>query len=389
MPLVGRDALILGAVRTPVGKGNRDKGMFLDVHPTDLLGRTFEGLLEQTGVDSSSVEEVITGCVYQVGEQSSGVGRNAWLRKGLAPTAGSITVDIRCGSGQQAAHFAALQVGAAVNDLVIAAGVEHMGRLGFPANADTQERWGKAFEEELLGRYGLVSQGEAAELIADQWQISRQEMDEVALRSHRLAAAATESGGFRRELVPIEAENELRTVDQGIRNDTTGDGLARIKPAFRSDGRVTAGNSSQISDGAAALMLGSAEKAAELGLLPRARIVDQVLVGVDPVTMLTGPIAATQRILERNGMTLNDIDLIEINEAFASVVVAWARELKPDMDRVNVRGGAIALGHPLGATGARLMTTLLHSLEDGDGEYGLVTMCCAGGLGTATLIQRV
>ncbi|HTX07884.1 MAG TPA: thiolase family protein [Solirubrobacteraceae bacterium] len=384
-----RDVLILEAVRTPVGRGHPEKGALKDVHPADLLGQTYVGLLDRAGVDSAEVDNVIAGCVYQIAEQSAGITRSAWLQKGLAETTGATTVDIRCGSGQQAVHFGALRVGAGVDELVVAGGVEHMGRVGFAVNEGAQKEWGRAFTEELLERYNLVPQGIGAEMIADQWQITREEMDELALRSHQLADRARSSGAFDREILPVSANSHTVKDDQGIRSDTTLEKLGSLKAAFREDGRITAGNSSQVSDGAAALLIGSADKAGALGLKPRARIVDQVVLGVDPVTMLTGPIPATERILQRNGLRISDIDLVEINEAFASVVLAWAREHEPDMEKVNVRGGAIALGHPLGSTGARLLTTLLHALEDTDGELGLVTMCCGGGLGTATLIQRV
>jgi acetyl-CoA acyltransferase len=384
-----RDVLILEAVRTPVGRGHPEKGALKDVHPADLLGQTYVGLLDRAGVDSAQVDNVIAGCVYQIAEQSTGITRSAWLQKGLAETTGATTLDIRCGSGQQAVHFGALRIAAGVDDLVVAGGVEHMSRVGFRVNEGAQDQWGRAFAPELLERYNLVPQGIGAEMIAERWAVSRDEMDELALRSHALAARAWAQGDFAREVVPVSVNAHVVSEDQGIRADTTLDRLAALKPAFKPDGRITAGNSSQVSDGAAALLLASSEKAAALGITARARIVDQVLLGVDPVTMLTGPIPATQRILERNGLSLGDIDLIEINEAFASVVLAWAREHEPDMDRVNVRGGAIAIGHPLGSTGARLLTTLLHALEDTGGELGLVTMCCGGGLGTATLIQRV
>jgi acetyl-CoA acetyltransferase family protein len=248
---------------------------------------------------------------------------------------------------------------------------------------------GMAFSGPLMERYNLVPQGISAEMIADQWEIPRSELDEIGVRSHKLAHQATEEGRFEREIVPFQVNGDTHVTDQGIRPETTIEKLAELKTVFKEDGKITAGNSSQISDGAAAVLLMSREKADALGLKPRAKIVDQTTVGVDPVIMLTGPIPATQKILERNGMTMDDIDLVEINEAFASVVAAWRRELDPDMDRVNVNGGAIALGHPLGSTGARLITTLLHELERSDKETGLVTMCCGGGLGTGTLIQRV
>jgi acetyl-CoA acyltransferase len=253
----------------------------------------------------------------------------------------------------------------------------------------TQQEFGSAFTPQLMEKHNLVGQGLGAEMIADQWEIPRSELDELALRSHQLAAKATEEGRFERETVPFKVNGSTYVADQGIRPDTSLEALAGLKPVFKEDGRITAGNSSQISDGAAAVLLMSRDKADALGLRARARIVDQTTVGVDPVTMLTGPIPATQKILDRNSMSIGDIDVVEINEAFAPVVAAWAREHKPDMDRVNPRGGAMALGHPLGSTGARLLTTLLHELEDEDKELGLVTMCCGGGLGTATLVQRV
>jgi acetyl-CoA acyltransferase len=387
---VSRDAYIVGAVRTAVGRGHPEKGMFRDIHPADLLGRTYEGLIDRTGINPAEVDNVIAGCVYQIADQAQGITRNAWLQKGLPETTGATTLDIRCGSGQQAVHFAALRVSGGIDDLVIAAGVEHMGRVGFAVNEQAQEQWGRGFTPELLERYNLVPQGEGAEMIADRYGISRGAMDELALASHQRAHFATTSGAFAREVLPIRNGAGDLTIDQGIRPDTTAERLAGLRTAFRAEGgRVTAGNSSQVSDGAAALLIASGEKAGELGLVPRARIVDQVVLGVDPVTMLTGPIPATEKILRRNGLAIGDLDVIEINEAFASVVLAWASVHQPDLERVNPRGGAIALGHPLGSTGARLMTTLLHELEDLDGELGLVTMCCGGGLGTATLIQRV
>jgi acetyl-CoA acyltransferase len=286
-------------------------------------------------------------------------------------------------------NFGAALIAAGVHDVVIGSGVEHMGHISFAAGMKTQEQFGGAFTPKLMEKHNLVGQGLGAEMIADQWEIPRSELDELALRSHQLAARATEEGRFERETVPFAVDGSTHVADQGIRPETSLEALAGLKPVFKEDGRITAGNSSQISDGAAAVLLMSREKADQLGLTPRARVVDQTTVGVDPVTMLTGPIPATQKILDRNAMTIADIDVVEINEAFAPVVAAWAREHKPDMDRVNPRGGAMALGHPLGSTGARLLTTLLHELEDEDKELGLVTMCCGGGLGTATLVQRV
>ena len=390
MTQLGREAVIVEAVRTPVGRGHPEKGALRDVHPADLLGRVYVAVLERAGVDPAQVDNVIAGCVYQAGEQAQGISRNAWLQKGLPQETGATTLDVRCGSGQQAIGFGALRIAGGIDDVVIGAGVEHMGRVGFRVNDGAQEQWGRGFTEELLDRWPLVPQGEGAELLADEYGIDRAQMDAFALESHRRAAAAADGGAFDRELLPVELpDGTTVTRDQGIRPDTTLDALGGLKPVFRADGRVTAGNSSQVSDGAAAVLLCSREKAEQLGLRPRARIVDQVTLGVDPVTMLKGPIPATRKILERNGLEIGDLDAIEVNEAFASVVLAWEREHRPDMTRVNPRGGAIALGHPLGSTGARLTTTLLHELEDLDGRYGLVTMCCGGGIGTATLIERL
>jgi acetyl-CoA acyltransferase len=332
---------------------------------------------------------VIAGCVQQYGEQMFNIARNAWLQAGLPIETPATTVDRQCGSAQQAVNFAAALVASGVHDVVIGSGVEHMGRIPMGIGFKWVEEVGSPWPEELMQRYNLVPQGISAEMIADKWEIPRSELDEIGLRSHQLAARAIEEGRFEREIVPFPVNGDTYVTDQGIRPDTNLEKLAELPPAFKEDGKITAGNSSQISDGAAAVLLMSAEKADALGLKPRARIVDQTTVGVDPVIMLTGPIPATKRLLERGGMKMDDVDLVEINEAFASVVAAWRRELEPDMDRVNVNGGAIALGHPLGSTGARLITTLLHELERSDKEVGLVTMCCGGGLGTGTLIQRV
>jgi acetyl-CoA acyltransferase len=327
--------------------------------------------------------------VQQYGEQMFNVGRNAWLQAGLPMETPATTVDRQCGSAQQAVNFGAALIAAGVHDVVIGGGVEHMGHIPMGVGFNWIEQVGSPYPPALMERYNLIPQGLSAEMIADQWEIPRSELDELAVRSHRLAHQATEEGRFERETIPFQVNGDTYVSDQGIRPDTTLEKLAALKPAFKPDGKVTAGNASQISDGAAALLLMSADKAKELGLTPRARIVDQTTVGVDPVIMLTGPIPATRKLLERNGMTIDDIDLVEVNEAFAPVVAAWKRELDPDMDRVNVNGGAMALGHPLGSTGARLLTTLLHELERSDKETGLVTMCCGGGLGTGTLIQRV
>jgi len=385
----GRGVVIVEAVRTPVGRGHPEKGYYKDVHPNALLGATFVELIDRAGIDAGLVEDVITGCVQQYGEQSYNVGRNAWLQVGLPIETPATTIDRQCGSAQQAVNFASALVASGVHDVAIGGGVEHMGHVPLSANAKMIADLGTPFPPELLERHNVVHQGLSAELIAETWKVSRGECDEIALRSQQRAARATDEGRFEREIMPFRVNGSVFTEDQGIRRETTLDGLAELKPAFKDDGVITAGNSSQISDGAAAVLLMSREKADELGLRPRARIVDQATVGVDPVLMLTGPIPATRKILDRNGMTLDDIDLIEVNEAFASVIAAWERELEPDVERVNVNGGAIALGHPLGSTGARLITTLLHELERIDGSVGLVTMCCGGGLGTATLIERL
>jgi acetyl-CoA acyltransferase len=385
----GREVVIVEAVRTPIGRGHREKGYYKDTHPNALLGTCYSEVIKRAGIDASEVEDVIAGCVSQFGEQGLNVARNAWLQEGLPIETPGTTVDRQCGSAQQAINFAAGLIAAGVHDAVIGSGVEHMGHLPFAAVAQTQQEFGVAFPPELLAKHNIVGQGLGAEMIADQWEIPRSELDELAVRSHKLAQQATEEGRFEREMVPMAINGDTYVTDQGIRPDTNLEALSQLKPAFKPDGKITAGNASQISDGAAAVLLMSAEKAKALGLTPRARIVDQTTVGCDPVKMLEGPIPATRKILERNSMQIGDIDLIEINEAFAPVVAAWRRELNPDMDRVNVNGGAMALGHPLGSTGARLITTLLHELERSDKEVGFVTMCCGGGLGTATLIQRV
>jgi acetyl-CoA acyltransferase len=385
----GREVVIVEAVRTPIGRGHREKGYYKDTHPNTLLGTTYSEVIKRAGIDASEVEDVIAGCVSQFGEQGLNVARNAWLQEGLPIETPGTTVDRQCGSAQQAINFAAGLIAAGVHDAVIGSGVEHMGHLPFAAVAQTQQEFGLAFPPELLAKHNIVGQGLGAEMIADQWEIPRSELDELAVRSHKLAQQATEEGRFEREMVPMSVNGDTYVTDQGIRPDTNLEALSQLKPAFKPDGKITAGNASQISDGAAAVLLMSADKAKALGLRPRARIVDQTTVGCDPVKMLEGPIPATRKILSRNGMQIGDIDLIEINEAFAPVVAAWRRELEPDMDRVNVNGGAMALGHPLGSTGARLITTLLHELERSDKEVGFVTMCCGGGLGTGTLIQRV
>jgi acetyl-CoA acyltransferase len=385
----GREVVIVEAVRTPVGRGHEEKGYYKDTHPSTLLATVFKEVVERAGIDAAEVEDVVGGCVQQFGEQGMNITRNAWLEAGLPIETAATTVDRQCGSAQQGINFAAALIASGVHDVAIGGGVEHMGHISFADGFSVMEEHGMAFSPQLGERFNLVPQGISAEMIADQWEIPRSELDELGVRSHQLAHRATEEGRFEREIVPMQVNGDTYVTDQGIRPETSIEALSGLKPAFKPDGKVTAGNSSQVSDGAAAVLLMSAEKAKALGVTPRARIVDQTTVGVDPVIMLTGPIPATERILKRNGIGIDDIDLIEINEAFASVVAAWYREHRPDMDRVNVNGGAIALGHPLGSTGARLITTLLHELERSDKQTGLVTMCCGGGLGTGTLIERV
>jgi acetyl-CoA acetyltransferase family protein len=384
----GREVVIVEAARTPIGRGHPEKGYYRDVHPSTLLARNLEELVSRAGIDPMEVGDVVGGCVQQFGEQTFNITRNAWLQAGLPEEVPGTTVDRQCGSGQQAVNLAAALVASGVHDVAIGCGVEHMGHNSFAKGAKVAEEFGSPFTAELLERYNLIPQGLSAEMIADKWEIPRSELDELGLRSQQLAQQATDEGRFEREIMPFQVNGDTYMTDQGLR-ETTLEGLAALKPAFKEDGKITAGNSSQVSDGAAAVLLMTREKAEALGLQPRARIFDQTTVGVDPVIMLTGPIPATKKLLERNKMEIDDIDLIEINEAFASVVAAWRRELDPDMDRVNVNGGAIALGHPLGSSGARLITTLLHEMERSDKEMGMVTMCCGGGIGTGTLLQRV
>jgi acetyl-CoA acetyltransferase family protein len=379
-----REVVIVEAVRTPVG---RRGGALKDVHPVVLAAMALRELVRRAGVEPAVVEDVVMGCVSQVGEQGLNIARNAVLQAGFPIEVPATTVDRQCGSGQQAIHFAANLIQAGVCDVTIGGGVESMTRLPIGSSLATG---GNPFPESLLEMYPMVHQGLSAEMLVDQWHLTREALDAFGLRSHQRAAAAAAAGHFEREVMPVSlADGSAFTRDEGIRPDTSLEKLAGLQPAFKPDGRITAGSSSQISDGAAAVLLTTPEKAAELGLRPRARIVAQKVVGVDPVSMLTGPIPATKAVLAKAGLSLNAIDLIEINEAFASVVLAWEHELQPDMERVNVNGGAIALGHPLGASGARLIVTLLHELERRGGRYGLETMCCGGGLGTATIIERV
>jgi acetyl-CoA acyltransferase len=384
------NAVIVDVLRTPLGRRN---GKLKDQHPVDLAALVLREIVERNGVDAALVEDVIMGCVSQVGEQGINIARNAALAAGFPENTVGTTVDRQCGSSQQAAHFAAQGVMAGAYDVVIAAGVENMTRV--PMGASVAEgKYGFPFGPMMTGRYpNLVPQGISAEMISEKWGISRAENDAFAVQSHLRAAKATEEGRFEREILPLTIKTddgeEIMTKDEGIRPDSNIEKLATLKPAFKEDGVITAANSSQITDGAAAVLVMSEEKAKALGLTPRARFHTFALAGVDPVMMLTGPIPATAKVLERAKMTIDQMDLIEINEAFAPVVLSWEKEHHPDMSKVNVNGGAIALGHPLGCSGARLMATLVNELERTGGRYGLQTMCEGGGMANATIIERV
>ncbi len=375
------DAVIVGAVRTPVGVGKPGKALS-GVHPGDLSAHVLAGLVERTGVDPALVDDVIWGCVSQVGEQGVNIGRNAALAAGFPESVPGTSVDRQCGSSQQAVHFAAAGLVAGHYDVVVAGGVESMSRVPMFSNMVGGDG---PFPPRMLERYdnGLVGQGISAEMIAEKWGLSRTQLDEIAVRSHERAAAATDSGLFAEEILPV---GEV-TADEGIRRGTTLETLAGLRPAFREDGVVTAGNASQISDGSAALLLTTSAKAAELGLTPMARIHTVALAGVDPVIMLTGPIPATAKVLARSGLALSDIGAFEVNEAFASVIGAWLADTGADPDLLNPNGGAIALGHPLGASGARLMTTLVHHMRRNGLRYGLQTMCEGGGMANATILE--
>jgi acetyl-CoA acetyltransferase family protein len=384
--------VIVDAVRTPCGKRS---GRLKDWHPVDLSAHSLKALVERTGIDPAIIDDVVMGCVMQVGEQSLNVARNAVLAAGWPESVPGTTVDRQCGSSQQAAHFAAQGVIAGAYDVVVAAGVEVMTRV--PMGSSIAEgKHGFPFGQTVQARYaadgGLVNQGISAELIAEKWNITREDMDRYGVRSQTFAARATKEGRFQNEIIPtLDSEGKVMTTDEGIRESTL-EKLATLKPAYRpleDGGKVTAGNSSQITDGATAVLIMSEERAKQLGLKPRARFVNFALAAENPRYMLTAPIPATKKVLERAGLTIDDIDLVEINEAFASVVLAWEKELHPDMEKVNVNGGAIALGHPLGASGTRLMTTLLNELERTGGRYGLQTMCEGGGLANATIIERL
>lgn len=390
-----QDAVIVDALRTPGGKRN---GKLRNWHAVDLASEALRALQTRNDLDPALVDDVIMGCVSQTGEQAFNVGRNAVLAAGWPESVPATTIDRQCGSSQQALHFAAQGVMSGAYDVVVAAGVEVMTRV--PMGSSIGKDSGFPFGPRVAERYapvgGLRNQGIGAEMIAEQWSITREQLDAFSVESHRRAARATAEGRFEREIVPIavrddegRATEEIMTTDEGIRADSSIEALANLKPAFVEGGKVTAGNSSQITDGASAVLVMSEARAAELGYTPRARFHSFALAGVDPVTMLTGPIPATQKILARAGLSLDDIDLVEINEAFASVVLAWQKELGADLSKVNVNGGAIALGHPLGASGAKLAATLLNELERTQGRYGLLTMCEGGGLANATIIERL
>ena len=390
-----QDAVIVDALRTPGGKRN---GKLRNWHAVDLASEALRALQTRNDLDPALVDDVIMGCVSQTGEQAFNVGRNAVLAAGWPETVPATTIDRQCGSSQQALHFAAQGVMSGAYDVVVAAGVEVMTRV--PMGSSIGKDSGFPFGPRVAERYapvgGLRNQGIGAEMIAEQWGITREQLDAFSVESHRRAARATAEGRFEREIVSIAVRDdegrptdEMMTADEGIRPDSSVEALANLKPAFQEGGKVTAGNSSQITDGASAVLVMSAQRAAELGYTPRARFHSFALAGVDPVTMLTGPIPATQKILARAGLSLDDIDLVEINEAFASVVLAWQKELGADLTKVNVNGGAIALGHPLGASGAKLAATLLNELERTQGRYGLLTMCEGGGLANATIIERL
>jgi len=384
-----REAVIVEAVRTPIGRRN---GKLKDLHPVVLGSIVLREIVKRAGIEPDQVDDVVFGCVGQAGEQSLNIGRNAWLTAGFPFTTPATTVDRQCGSSQQAVHFAANLIQSGVCDITIAGGVESMSRVPMGSNAVSP---GTPFPPELTELYDLVPQGISAELIARKYGVSRREMDEFGVRSHHLAHEATEQGRFKSQIVPIEVSldgnghHERFAHDEGIRPSATYEATAALQPAFNPDHSITAGNSSQISDGAAAVLLMSLEKAKQLGLKPRARIRAQAVVGTDPILMLEGPIPGTAAVLKRAGLDLSSIDLFEVNEAFASVVLAWQKETGADMSKTNVNGGAIAVGHPLGASGAILMNRLLYELERRDLRYGLETMCCGGGIGTATIIDRV
>ena len=390
------NVVIVDAVRTPIGRRN---GGLSTLHPAELLGAVHRALIDRTGIDPQQVGQVVNGCVSQVGEQAFNIGRTAWLAAGLPMEVPNTTVDTQCGSSQQATNLATALVGAGVVDVAIACGVESMSRIPIGSSGSKSLGFGIPIPKTYFGRYEMTSQFEGAERIADRWGITREDTDAFGLLSQERAIRAWDEDRYAGQYIEIDAPDlgddakptgttHRVSRDEGLR-ETSIDKLASLKPVARENGVHTAGNSSQISDGAAAVLIMTEERANELGLTPRARIVDTCLVGVDPVLMLTGPIDATRKLLGRTGLSIDDIDTFEINEAFASVVLAWAKEVGADPARTNPNGGAIALGHPLGATGALLITKALYELERTNGRYGLISMCCGGGIGTGTIIQRM
>jgi len=391
--LADRDVVIVEATRSPLGRRN---GGLSSMHPADLLAEVQRTVVERSGIDPAEVDQIVAGCVTQTGEQTFNIARTAWLTAGYPISVAGTTVDSQCGSSQQATNLGAALVRSGAVDVALSCGVESMSRV--PLGTTVRQGPGRPIPKSYFPQYEVTSQFEGAERIAEKWGITREDCDRFGLASQEHAQRAWREGRFEREVLAVDApdlDDEGKPMgskhrvdrDEGLR-ETSLEALAGLKPVAREDGVHTAGTSSQITDGAAAVLMMTAAKANELGLRPRARIVDQCLVGVDPVLMLTGPIDATRRLLDRTGLAMSDMDTTEINEAFASVVLAWERELKPDMERVNPNGGAIAIGHPVGATGARLVTTALHELERIDGTYALVTMCCGGGLGTGTILER-
>ena len=390
------NVVIVDAVRTPIGKRG---GGLSTMHPAEVLSQVQRSIIDRTGIDPAEVEQVVGGCVSQVGEQSFNVTRTAWLAAGLPKSTAATTVDTQCGSSQQATNLATSLIGSGAVDVAIACGVEVMSRIPIGANSSKKLGLGGPIPKTYFEQYEMTSQFEGAERIADKWAISREDTDAFGLASQERAGRAWDEGRFDGQYITVDAPDldddgaptgTTHTVarDEGLR-ETSLEKLAQLPPVAHENGVHTAGNSSQISDGAAAVLLMTEEKAAELGLTPKALVVDTCLVGVDPELMLTGPIDATEKLLDRTGLSIDDIDVFEINEAFASVVLAWAKEVGADLEKTNPNGGAIALGHPLGATGAFLMTKALHELERTGGRYALVSMCCGGGLGTGTIIERV
>lgn len=389
-----KDIYIVEAVRTPVGKY---KGSLAGVRADHLGAHLLNEVVRRAGIEAAEVDDVIFGCVTQVGEQSANIARTALLGAGWPAAIPGLAIDRKCGSGEVAVHLAAGMIAAGAADVVVAGGAENMSRVRMGGN---REIYGEAFGWMASEHWELTSQGEAAERVADKWELSRAQLDAYAVESHRRAAAASQAGWFEREIAPVpvvalkergyaEPAPEVLAADETIRPGTNAEKLATLKTSFRENGKLSAGNSSQISDGAAVLLLMSAEAVERLGVKPRARIVAFTTVGSDPTLMLTGPVAATRKVLETSGLGVDDIDLFEVNEAFASVPLMWAAELGVSQERLNVNGGAIALGHPLGASGARIMTSLLHELERRGARYGLQAICCAGGMGTATIIERM